>query len=762
MTGKRFLHDRESNTADGGRPARVNRRRSHTVKPGLHDLAYVFSKNYWILLITAAYFLITIPFLTAGLPGDSIFNIEVTHDQLKFRLIHDSYLPVVLAGAVVLGMIGGIVSFRFLQDKKETTIFFSLGLTRMRLFANRCVSGLVMLFAGIAVPLLVSMGLNIRALGMYDGLVRDTFYLMAGLTVTAAVSFFAAVIVSALAGTLAEAIVCWCGVMASPYAVCFALNMLMKKLFWGNAWGVVTYSGSEAIRPDLVTRFAWLDPLTFFYEELQTHSQYLRPLAEPIVPSVEPGRLIGWSMAAAAMLVLSVILIRKRKAEAAGIAGTNRFLSEWLIAVTSFFAFALIFSFLYTFSPGLGIVLGIAGFAVVHLFWRKALFSCGIRGLGKGLSLAAGVAVSLLICGAFDSGGFQSIRRYLDSGQAVQVSVSYVGSPAYLYETASGSSTGRGYYLTAQLTLEDENAIALVQEIQKGFIESGRQALATDEDEFAQTVIPYDITFTYTDADGTEHVWYYDRASFDQLEQLLSLEDTSAVKEGVNGLFAGTNESASTVWANEAYQNGDVYLTNIWCSQTYALDLSDEQRQELLAAIGADRAEQETEEFYFPEEQAVAVLMFSRNGEYDCEYYAFNLDNSFVYVNARDTHTIAWLEQYGLYDLIDADVEIESITLQEFDPYIGMDGLSDPFGVYFMSYRADSLDDFMIQKDFGKKNTITDASRIAALVPGLRNGYFMSGGGYLAAVKVAGTDGYIYMFLPAEYATDVDQTGVTA
>ncbi len=748
------MHNRESNTADGREPVRENHGKSRTVNPGLHDLAYVFSKNYWVLLITAAYFLITVPFLTAGLPGDSVFNIEVTHDQLKFRLIHESYLPVVLAGAVVLGMIGGIVSFRFLQDKKETTIFFSLGLTRMRLFVNRCVSGLVMLFAGIAVPMLVSVGLNIRALGVYDGLVRDGFYLMAGLTVTASVSFFVAVIASALAGTLAETIVYWCGVMAAPCAVCFSLNLLMKKLFWGSAWGVVTNSGSEAIRPDLMTKFAWLNPLTFFYEEMQTHAQYSRPLAEPIVPSVEPWKLIGWSIVAAALLVLSVILMRKRKAEVAGIAGTNRVLSEWLIAVTSFFAFTLIFSFLYTFSPVLGIVLGMAGFAVVHLFWRKALFSYGIRMPGRSLSLAAGAAVSLIICGAFYTGGFQSIQRYLDNAQTAQVSVSYVGSPSYLYEGASGSSTGRGYYLTAQLTLQDEDAIALVKEIQRSFIESGRMELATDEDEFEQTVIPYDITFAYTDADGTEHIWYYDRASFAQLEQLLMLEDTSAVQTGVSELFEGTYESETTVWAGEAYRNGEVYLTNAWCSQTYALDLSDGQRQELLTAIGKDRAGQTAEEFNFPEEQAVAVLMFSQNGEYDCEYYAFNLDNSFIYVTAEDEHVIAWLEQYELYDLVDADVEIESITLQEFDPYIGMDGLSDPFGVYFMSYRADSLDDFMIQKDFGKKNTITDAERIAQIVPGLRNGYFMSGGGYLAAVKVAGTDGYIYMFLPEEYAAD--------
>ena len=53
---------------------------------------YVLQKNYWIFLIAFAFYLIMIPFFTAGLPGDSIFNIEVTHDQLKFRLKKIIYL----------------------------------------------------------------------------------------------------------------------------------------------------------------------------------------------------------------------------------------------------------------------------------------------------------------------------------------------------------------------------------------------------------------------------------------------------------------------------------------------------------------------------------------------------------------------------------------------------------------------------------------------------------------------------------------------
>lgn len=286
-----------------------------------------------------AFFIIAIPFFTAGLPGDSIFNIEVTHDQLKYRLIHESALQAVLAGCLFFGLVDGIVSFKFIQDKKETTIFFSLGLTRTRLFFNRCLSGVLILFVSIAIPMLISLGLNIHALGAYEGVVRDTFYILAGLTVAACVSYFVTIIVCALAGTMAETVVYWCGLMATPYVVCYSLNTLMKTLFWGNPWGAVTYTQTETVRPDLMEKFSWADPCTFFYGELKTHAQFMRPLSSAVPPAVEPKVLIAWCVIAVVLLILAVVFVKRRKAEVAGIAGTNRCLSEWLIAVTAFLAF---------------------------------------------------------------------------------------------------------------------------------------------------------------------------------------------------------------------------------------------------------------------------------------------------------------------------------------------------------------------------------------------------------------------------------------
>lgn len=726
------------------------KKRDISLSAGLHDFLYVIGKNYWVFLVMLAFFIIAIPFFTAGLPGDSIFNVEVTHDQLKYRLIHENALQAVLTGCLFFGLVDGIVSFKFIQDKKETTIFFSLGLTRTRLFINRCLSGVLMLFVSIAIPMFISLGLNVHALGAYDGVIRDTFYILAGLTAATCVSYFVTIIVCVLAGTMAETVVYWCGLMATPYVVCYSLNTLMKTLFWGNPWGAVTYTQTETVRPDLMEKFSWADPCTFFYGELKTHAQFMRPLSSAVPPAVQPKVLIAWCVIAVVLLILAVVFVKHRKAEVAGIAGTNRCLSEWLIAVTAFLGFTFIYTFLHKFSPVLAIVLGITGFAVVHLFWRKALFSYGKGRLRYGISLAAGIAAVLIICGGAYTGGFGSAQKYLKNSQPEVAKVSYVGAPGYLSESADGSSTGRGYYMLSQISYQEQDSIDKIKEIQQELIDCGRMALATDEETFSNTVVPYDLIFAYTDADGSEHVWYYDRVSLKQLDELLALEDTAESKSKQKALFDGSLENEQTVWADAAYQNGTVYLTDSYCSQTFELSVSGGQRQELLKSIEADKIEGPFKERYFPTDQTRAVLMFSQNGEYDCEYYAYNLDNAFVYVTDQDENTISWLNANGLLDIVSGQAQVESVTLQKFDPYIGINGMKYPMGMYFMSYRADSLDEFLIQKDFGTKYTITDEEKIRQLLPGLRNGYYMTKGGYLAAVKIAGKDGYVYMFLPAD------------
>lgn len=712
-----------------------------------HDIKYVLSKSGWVFIVGLAAFLVLIPFLTAGLPGDSIYNIEVTHDQLKFRLINENAVPAVFAAAVILGLVSGISLFRFVQEKKDTTIFFSMGLTRNRLFMNRMTVGMVMLAFMIMIPLLISVILNINALGGYQYLIRNAVYLWAGIFLTAAASYVLAVIMCFIAGTMMELMIFWTGIISIPTAMCWGCNLLMKKLYWGNAIGVTAYSGEEQIQQSLLERFAFLNPLLFFKDAAGLHAQFMRPLKTEMPEPVSWELIIGWTAGVAVLTILAWYLLKIWKAENAGIAGTSRLFAIVIPAETAFVAFTIVFAYMFEFSAGLALAAGAAAFLVMQLFWRKAGITLQMQRRSVLISIGGQALALVLICIIFSTGFMGSTDRFFDKQGILKAEVTYAGNPSMLCEEASGSSTGRGYYIVSSLQLQDSESIEKVKELHRMFASAGRCKMASSEN-IEDTMIPYDITFSYIDSGGKTHIWYYDRASYGQLEKMLALEDMDEVRQAQQMLFDNDVQSEQVIWADQAYTSGTIYMTDSFLSQTYELSLGAAERALLLKALENDLQQMSIEDRYFPKDNTEAVLMFSQTGEDDSQYFTYHLDNTFIYVTKEYSNTLKWLEDNELLDNIKVQPEIESVILQRMDPYIGINAPDYPIGMYFMSYCADTADEFLIQKDFGNAYTIADKDKISEITPCLKNGYYMSRGGYLAAVKLAGMEKYRYMFLP--------------
>ena len=73
-------------------------RRSSKYNIFRHDFCQVLRKHIGILIIGVIIFLVLIPFSTAGMSGDSIFEIATTHEQMKFRFIGENFvIPVDVA-----------------------------------------------------------------------------------------------------------------------------------------------------------------------------------------------------------------------------------------------------------------------------------------------------------------------------------------------------------------------------------------------------------------------------------------------------------------------------------------------------------------------------------------------------------------------------------------------------------------------------------------------------------------------------------------
>ena len=321
-------------------------------------------------------------------------------------------------------------------------------------------------------------------------------------------------------------------------------------------------------------------------------------------------------------------------------------------------------------------------------------------------------------------------------------------------------------------------------------------------------MIPYDIRIDYTLKSGKTIRRYYDRAALWQLAELLKIEDSGEFRSAASSVIQG--QLAQTLWNSEAFAAGNIYLADPYLSDISEIKLGENKRAQLLAAIASDMTAQSVEDRYFPEKDTVARLFFTLNGESDLETFGCNASNASVWLTSSYKETAALLSEWGVDVGIDgtgemehaeslggirqpemehaeslgdvqqpemehteslgdvqqpemehaeilSDVqqpEIESITLQKFDPYASMNQISDPMSVLFLSYRSASDDDFPIQQDFGTRPQLTDSNQISEIAPALRSTYFMSGGGYIAAVKLSGSDQYIYKFLPYESAPD--------
>lgn len=724
-----------------------------------HDFIQTCRQSYGLLIVALIIFSLLIPFSTAGLPGSSIFNVEHTHQQLKFRLFNPEVVPALQAAVVLYGLGLGIALFRFLLDKRMVAVFFSLGLSRARLFGVRYAVGLLFLFLGIGLPLLFSLGLNLLALGLSPGLGQAFFSCWLGFLLLGLIAFTVTIICCSGAGTQLEAVLFSGAVLLLPTVLCGGVNALMRRLLWGNAFGAPTYSGGTEIYPSLVWLLAPVNPLLFFWRPAEEQAMFYRSLTQSQPDPFSWAVLGGWLLAAVAVALLALWVFRKRRAEQAGISGDNPYLAAAALFGACFTSAVAVLYFVAGYSkslayPAMGLV-----FALCYLLLRVTLFnSTAPRGkqlagfLGQGAVLAL---VVLLVAG----GGLGYRDRVPAAKEVRAVTFSYLGSPNYLAGEVFGSSSGKGYYLRSEYTYTEARDVRLVTQLHKQLAQMGPQDLAWADD-FDQTVLPYDLVLDYRLRDGSRLVRYYDRATVDLLSQMLALDEgprvTAIIKQVVQGLDEDGNPIGPTMRTSAAncYANGRVYFSDSWYSSPYAVQLSAGQRRELLIALAADLERQGVEERYFPQAPPLGVLMFSLNGEKDSRSFAYDLTNTLVYVTESFTQTNAYLSRLGLLDLFDFQDEVESMVLQPYNPYDGINKRKTPLSSYFVAYKSASPDDFLVESDFGRKRPLTDPDKLAQLLPLLQNCYFMRDGGYLVAVKLSGRETYVYKYLPLALVPD--------
>ena len=714
-----------------------------------HDLIWNLKKNMGLVIIGIMAFLILIPFGTAGIPGDSIFEVATTHDQMKFRLIHPDFVLPVYAVTVLFGAINGIRTFFFLLEKKQTTVYFSFGLNRKKLFASRYLTGSFGIAAAILIPMLVSLCLNQIALGGYPDMTKCFLFVCCGLILAGMVSYTLSILACSLAGTLSEAVLYNLFLLTGMSGVVYCVNQLFLHLVWGNPYGAMSYSGTSEICKNLFYLTERINPAAFFFEDCSTYSMFYRGLKNDVAATFSVHILLAWGCGLILLILLAMFAFQRRRAEQAELEGVCSWMTQIVLFTGMFCLFVLVFDLLEANSRILAFLLAMtaAGFFyfLLRLYFIHSSKKLWQRWFPAFLQMGL-VLLVFLGCGWI---GNLAAADLPEDDQIASAAMSYVGAPSYISQETAGSSNGSSYYMVSNYTYQQTDAIRQILSLHRELIEMGMQKMQTDETEFAQTVVPYDIQISYTLKNGKEKYYYYDRATFALLEEMLALDQSEEVKEGIKQVVTGTVETGDSInWSSQAFASGSIYLSDIWYSNPCQLNMTDSARAEFLQALEEDILAQSVEERYFPEQEAIGVILFSSDGEADCQSFAYHLGNAVIYLTEQFQHTLAFLGKNDLNSYISFSGEIESITLQWYDPYDGLNGRTYPASNFFLGYKTDTLDDFLVQTDYGDKKAITDPQKIQALLPKLRSFYFTTKEGYLAAIKLKDSDAYIYKYLP--------------
>lgn len=750
-----------------------------------HDFAVVFRQLVPLMLVALAAYLVAMPVSTATIPDASIFNLDYTHDQMKFRFwLEDLTYPIVL-GVAVFGVVLGVRAFRFLLVKCEATAVLSLPLSRVAVFGTRYAACLLSLLVGIGVPLAVSLVVNVVALNVWTGLFGQFFYVLVGLLLTGAIACTIACIACALSGTVAEAVAFSVAVLAGVTVAAWGLNAIMDWMLVGNAAGEYLSNGTTLVAPSLVDATAAINPLLFFMQEAGAHQVFIvqHPVYYPLAGNVV--LLVGWTGALVILAACALVLVRRRKGERAGIAGLNVGLEFVVGIVVGLAAFGATFTLLAGLNVVAAIVASFSVFVGVSVLLLRGPLK-GASSLRRTIAVlmaeAGALAVVLVVVG---TGGLGFAQAVPETDQVQSVEVSYTGSPSYLAVKFDTATAGDGaYYFSASYSFDDAAAIDTVRAVHERLIETGHEALAADRMDVSNTLMPYDMVVRYTLVDGSEMVRYYDRASLSELAALTQLDDTAYVRELERAVVTGdlsfvSDEDASALGsssARQAFALGDIYLSDPLYANPMLLNCDAQARMELLAALAEDVANQSVEDRYHPTGTCRGVLMFTQAGDVAAETFAYGIENTVVYLTDEFTHTLAWFEEKGLTsylsaggatmvdeidenssasgETVDAGDLVESMTFQRYAPFEGMNAVTKPKSAYFLGYRASVEQQFVTMQDFGTRFSTSDAGEIAELLPLCRNAYYLDGGGYLVSAKLAGQEAWAYLFIPAKEAPE--------
>ena len=631
---------------------------------------------------------------------------------------------------VVISILLGVLLFRFVTNKKTVNVYYSLGIKRADLYTARLVAGIIMMLAATLIPLAVSLGLNLHYFGSSAMLwrtflfyaVHNVICVLAGLTISAAVS--------SCVGTVVESLGFSAVLAAFPSVVTMCVNYSVPAILNG-APGITYYdiypssSSYGDMHLDMTGSTMFGRIISHINLLMLNRSSFINSSSVEAMtkeaakkwaaPSLTP--YILWAVLIAAFFVFGLFMFKRRKAEICGFPGRSAVLNFVLCMIASFGAASLII-YLASKNPDIStwlliailLVISMAVFLVldilVHLSFKalKKDWRIGLVHVG----LMAAFLLSLY------TGFFGYSSRVPDVQSIESASISAPNALMGSYKLGNGLQSGynsnlyfgedglKDYYYVGNRSnslvedFKDKDDINTVREIHKAMIKAGNlNKTNSDSDDYSKRVTSQKVIIKYKLKNGRELVRVYNYVPLTDYPTLYALEDTKnwnskiknellnidsenvipivfsaqmdnriAVDEELTaGLARAIYNDISTLSSDKFLSSNAKYLGSV------AFYVNREQREdysiyESSEYVNATSMEDEITEEEEPLSRQETVDNLAIRDNSQGKYLALG-DYSVIPITEEMTNTTSFLKAHGLYEKLTDESPIVSVRVKD-------------------------------------------------------------------------------------------------
>lgn len=644
-----------------------------------------------------------------------------------------SFYPALL---VVISLLVGVLLFRFVTNKKTVNVYYSLGIKRADLYTARLVAGIIMMLAATLIPLAVSLGINLHFFGSSVMLwrtflfyaVHNVICVLAGLTISAAVSSCVGTVVESLGFSAVLAAFPSVVTMCVNYSVPAILNGAPSKTYY-DIYPVASSFGENYLDMTNSTLFgraiAHINLLMLnrssFINSSSIEAMTKEAAKKWAAPSLTP--YILWAVLIAAFFVFGLFMFKRRKAEICGFPGRSAVLNFVLCMIASFGAASLIIYFIaYTSQISRWIMIALVIVAAFLVFViLDVILHLSFKALKKDWKIGlvhVGLMAAFLL--SLYTGFFGYSSRVPDTDSIESASVSAPDILLGSYRTRADElkfNANSGYYLAFD---EDGNPVGInsgcyyrsnaderriiidgfksesdinaVRELHKRLIASGRKVVSSSED-YSERAVRSTVIIKYKLKNGREIIREYQTVRLGDYLSLYSIENTENWNNKIKNellninsekvfpvLFSGQMDKKTVVdqkftrgLARAIYEDITALgADRILCSDSKWLGAAALYRDGIKAEMEAvtqiyspDTVNGDTET---PED---AIRKAWKTGNYGemmtngSEYGDFGKFKSVIPITEEMTNTVKYLKVHGLYDLLVDESPIVAVRVAD-------------------------------------------------------------------------------------------------